>query len=1067
MKRILSLVVVAILLLSIFSTITLQIKAEPSETSIKLYAGTTNPGIVLEYKGGSNWESITENPSSLGWSVTSLISYEGALYASTISDPDIYSSFGRVWKYKGSKTWESVSEGLEANQVTFLIVYKGELYAGTATPARLYKYNPATSSWSKVLEYAPWFGFRSVYIWGDWLYLGEWYWDRFARWNGITFQEFQPNYWGSCIYSFEEYKGALYAGAYIGRIYKITVEPPVATAIWGPEPNYRYAWTLKSFKGYLYIGFDAGSAGVAPLYRYDGTWFIQVWSYVTATTNVHEGIISMANDGTYLYVGVGAQAVGYPTYMSGMGTGRVYRTLDGTTYELISGTLGTGVQVLYVPPLPDLAIVDIKPIQIISDAKALVALRPTVIRMSVKSTFLTRVWVDIFVFYDFQNRLYTEKGPYGNGTPIDPGLNIIYIPGGPIYQETREVHTSWTTDPPWLEWFSNGFDDKIEVWLDPLNRVTEVDETNNRMVTSMKIVFPRRLHILTIPVYFPDIGQRPFEPVMDYERDFFLATYPVAFRRTTPPLFEWVQRRAIPWSGDPRYWNIISRRWEWNMEWLYQNVVQPLSRMAETTGWNRTIIVLQSLGDYDAWGIAPGMLGNPENRIPVVVTSRALEVLPGVVAHEIGHTFYLWHPHDIGPEVYDAYRYWVVRHDYGRGPAPHMNTFMSYRSGVGLEVWIDKPRFDTEFRRIPPGTYEAPGDPVANVPPSRYRLEFGTIRWNLLDQLTVNPHTENVEPVILISGIIFKNNTVKLDPSYTLTGLPDVVNGTSGNYSIVLTNAGQVIARMGFNASFSRLMEEDGILRNVEWDIIPFTFKIPYFHGITKIEVRDIADNVLVTRTISPSPPVVDITYPRGGEILGGLAVHRISWKAHDPDGDALTYTVAYSADNGETWIPLAIDINETSYSWDTSDLETGKYLVKVIATDGVNVGEDVSDNTFTIWAGWTHATIDFDPDTLNLKSKGEWITVYIELPKSYNISQIDISSIKLNNTIPALAQPIGIGDYDVDDIPDLMVKFERKKVQMLFVVLPIPGKYLILLTGKVFDIPFVGTDIVTVISPP
>lgn len=74
-------------------------------------------------------------------------------------------------------------------------------------------------------------------------------------------------------------------------------------------------------------------------------------------------------------------------------------------------------------------------------------------------------------------------------------------------------------------------------------------------------------------------------------------------------------------------------------------------------------------------------------------------------------------------------------------------------------------------------------------------------------------------------------------------------------------------------------------------------------------------------------------------------------------------------------------------------------------------------------------ATVDIDPDTLNLKSRGKWVTAYIELPEGYNVSDIDVSSIVLNNTVPAELRPTAIGDYDEDGIPDLMVKFERAEV--------------------------------------
>jgi parallel beta-helix repeat protein len=74
-------------------------------------------------------------------------------------------------------------------------------------------------------------------------------------------------------------------------------------------------------------------------------------------------------------------------------------------------------------------------------------------------------------------------------------------------------------------------------------------------------------------------------------------------------------------------------------------------------------------------------------------------------------------------------------------------------------------------------------------------------------------------------------------------------------------------------------------------------------------------------------------------------------------------------------------------------------------------------------------AKIDVKPDTLNLRSRGNWVTVYIELPACYKVADIDVSSIMLNGTVHAEPRPASIGDYDNDGVPDLMVKFDRAKV--------------------------------------
>jgi hypothetical protein len=74
-------------------------------------------------------------------------------------------------------------------------------------------------------------------------------------------------------------------------------------------------------------------------------------------------------------------------------------------------------------------------------------------------------------------------------------------------------------------------------------------------------------------------------------------------------------------------------------------------------------------------------------------------------------------------------------------------------------------------------------------------------------------------------------------------------------------------------------------------------------------------------------------------------------------------------------------------------------------------------------------ATVDIHPETLNLKGNGTWITAYIELPESYDVSDIDVATVFLDGTISADSKLWAIGDYDKDGISDMMVKFDRQAV--------------------------------------
>lgn len=183
------------------------------------------------------------------------------------------------------------------------------------------------------------------------------------------------------------------------------------------------------------------------------------------------------------------------------------------------------------------------------------------------------------------------------------------------------------------------------------------------------------------------------------------------------------------------------------------------------------------------------------------------------------------------------------------------------------------------------------------------------------------------------------------------------------------------------------------------------------------------------------------------------------------------------SIENGEAVTFTAIDIPTTpgeihqyTLDWDTlSQNENGVTLQIDADGDGVFEKTIIADNDLTHdeFILQTETTIDCDPDTLNLKGKGKFVTAYIKLPEGYEISEIDISSIIINNLILALTKPTETGDYDNDGIPDLMVKFDKAEVQAILE----PGEGVtLILTGKVFYnesyIDFKGSNTIRVINP-
>lgn len=116
---------------------------------------------------------------------------------------------------------------------------------------------------------------------------------------------------------------------------------------------------------------------------------------------------------------------------------------------------------------------------------------------------------------------------------------------------------------------------------------------------------------------------------------------------------------------------------------------------------------------------------------------------------------------------------------------------------------------------------------------------------------------------------------------------------------------------------------------------------------------------------------------------------------------------------------------------------------------------------------------LDLDPDTLNLKSQGQFLTAFLEatgnkaapdiVPATLRVTAIN--DLSLSSSIPALARPpSALGDHDGDGIADLAVKFDRGA---LAAVLPVSEQVKVTVAGSFLDgSPFVADDFIRTILP-
>ncbi|UCF08001.1 MAG: thrombospondin type 3 repeat-containing protein, partial [Thermoplasmata archaeon] len=167
--------------------------------------------------------------------------------------------------------------------------------------------------------------------------------------------------------------------------------------------------------------------------------------------------------------------------------------------------------------------------------------------------------------------------------------------------------------------------------------------------------------------------------------------------------------------------------------------------------------------------------------------------------------------------------------------------------------------------------------------------------------------------------------------------------------------------------------------------------------------------------------------------------------------------TVEVANSTGETII--TIDLSEELYDF-CSDINYSDPECQSLDLD--NDGLKDYEDTCPLDAGspgfyGCPGEVDIDPDTLNLKSKGRWITGYIDPAGAFDASEIDISTVRLNNATQA----------EWGDIQDavLMLKFDRKEVEDL---IGAPDEeYEITLSGSLMDgTEFWGDDTIRAIRP-
>jgi hypothetical protein len=188
---------------------------------------------------------------------------------------------------------------------------------------------------------------------------------------------------------------------------------------------------------------------------------------------------------------------------------------------------------------------------------------------------------------------------------------------------------------------------------------------------------------------------------------------------------------------------------------------------------------------------------------------------------------------------------------------------------------------------------------------------------------------------------------VSMLPVFVISSQAELTPPEPGPYAIVLYGAGgDELRRYPFTPG--SLEGGPAPFEGNEGEVAYIALLLANIREIASLELEG-PGGVLYQVEAGLNLPAVQVTSPNGSEIFGEEPI-TVSWTASDEDGDPLIFNVDYSADNGNSWEPVAQFITETQVTVEQVNLPASDMaLFRVSASDGIHTSVDQSDGIFFI----------------------------------------------------------------------------------------------------------------------
>jgi hypothetical protein len=349
------------------------------------------------------------------------------------------------------------------------------------------------------------------------------------------------------------------------------------------------------------------------------------------------------------------------------------------------------------------------------------------------------------------------------------------------------------------------------------------------------------------------------------------------------------------------------------------------------------------------------------------------------LAHEIGHNYGRKHVNcptsgDDSPDDPDPdYPYNTC--DFTDGTHYGLNTFLWPEENIGPVVLAPGQAVDMMSYQTPEITSDYTWDAIFNEMEDQKSLKSA-----------LPAATRNITgDVFLLSGFISPTTgAAELTYGYRLT----TGEASAQKVRALLQEQAALALQASTASSYTlRLLDQHGTVLVSEPftptrmsetsadDPIHFGVAVPWDDGAGMVQVMANSTEI-GRRDVSTYTPTVELLAPNGGEVnCPTLATDTLTvrWSGSDADGDDLLYTIQYSRDNGQTWRTLDTNTPRTEMGVATARLAgtDGAGLVRVIATDGIQTGRDVSDGPFSVPTHVPTATLARPADGTRIAADG------------------------------------------------------------------------------------------------